>query len=402
MTKLSILPNTHTYRVIAAIVGLAILFGISAAARTFAADNTPQTGERFISIHDRGVEKGILTTASTLRKALDEAKISIDANDLVEPGLDAELVADSYQVNIYRARPVVVNDGTSSERILSAYQTPEQIAVHAGITLQDEDKAKLSLNDDMVSHGASLQVDIDRATPFTLVLYGNKTQAYTQETSVSGMLKAKNITLEAADTLSVAKDASITTGMTVEIWRNGKQTITEEQEIAFETEKIQDVNREVGFREIKTAGENGKKAVTYEVVMKNGVEESRKEIQAVVTGESKKQVEIIGAKLPTPTNPSEAQALGRQMMLAAGYGDDQWPCLYTLWMRESGWRTTAGNPSSGAYGIPQSLPASKMAAYGADYLTSASVQISWGLNYIKGRYGTPCGAYNKWQTSNWY
>ena len=192
--------------------------------------------------------------------------------------------------------------------------------------------------------------------------------------------------------------------MTVEIWRKGKKKITEEQEVAFEIEKIQDVNREVGFREIKTTGVNGKRAVTYEVVMKNGVEESRKEIQAVVTSEPKKQVEIIGAKLPTPTNPSEAQALGHQMMLAAGYGDDQWPCLYTLWMRESGWRTTAGNPSSGAYGIPQSLPASKMAAYGADYLTSASVQISWGLNYIKGRYGTPCGAMSAFnsRSPHWY
>lgn len=392
------------YRVIAAIVGLAILFGISAAARTFAVDNTPQTGERFISIHDRGIEKGILTTATTLRKALDEAKIAIDANDLVEPGLDAELVADSYQVNIYRARPVVVNDGTSSERILSAYQTPEQIAVHAGITLQDEDKASLSLNDDMVSHGAALQVDIDRATPFTLVLYGNKTQAYTQETIVSGMLKAKGVTLEAVDTLSVAKDASITSGMTVEIWRNGKQTITEEQETTFETEKIQDINREVGFREVKTGGEKGKKTVTYEVVMKNGAEESRKEIQSVVTSEPKNQVEIIGAKLPTPASPSEAQALGHQMMLAAGYGDDQWPCLYTLWTKESGWTTTAGNSSSGAYGIPQALPASKMASYGADYLTNASVQISWGLNYIKGRYGTPCGAMSAFnsRSPHWY
>ena len=122
----------------------------------------------------------------------------------------------------------------------------------------------------------------------------------------------------------------------------------------------------------------------------------------MTTEAAQKQVEIIGAKLPTPTNPSEAQALGKQMMLAAGFGEDQWGCLYNLWMRESGWRTTAGNVSSGAYGIPQSLPASKMAAFGDDYLTNPRTQIAWGLNYIKGRYGTLCGAWSSFQAKGWY
>ena len=91
-------------------------------------------------------------------------------------------------------------------------------------------------------------------------------------------------------------------------------------------------------------------------------------------------------------------------MLDAGFGEDQWACLVNLWNRESGWRTTAGNVSSGAYGIPQSLPASKMSAFGADYLTSAQTQIAWGLNYIKGRYGTPCGAWNAFssRSPSWY
>jgi hypothetical protein len=80
----------------------------------------------------------------------------------------------------------------------------------------------------------------------------------------------------------------------------------------------------------------------------------------------------------------------------------QFPCLNALWSHESGWRVTATNPTSGAYGIPQSLPGSKMASMGADWRTSARTQIRWGLGYIRGRYGTACAALASLRTRNWY
>jgi hypothetical protein len=73
-----------------------------------------------------------------------------------------------------------------------------------------------------------------------------------------------------------------------------------------------------------------------------------------------------------------------------------------LWNKESHWNERSRNASSGAYGIPQALPASKMSVYGADYLTNPVPQIKWGLNYIKGRYKTPCGAWSFWQSHGWY
>jgi len=101
------------------------------------------------------------------------------------------------------------------------------------------------------------------------------------------------------------------------------------------------------------------------------------------------------------------QALGRAMMLAAGWGADQWPPLRGLWTRESGWNARASNggggPDSGrAYGIPQSLPGSKMASAGADWRTSAATQIKWGLGYIRGRYGSPSSAMAHSNAFNWY
>jgi murein DD-endopeptidase MepM/ murein hydrolase activator NlpD len=99
---------------------------------------------------------------------------------------------------------------------------------------------------------------------------------------------------------------------------------------------------------------------------------------------------------------SGPQSVGHRMMLAAGWGENQWGPLLRLWNRESGWRVHARNPSSGAYGIPQALPASKLATAGGDWRNSAETQIRWGLGYIRGRYGSPANAWSHEVMHNWY
>ena len=84
------------------------------------------------------------------------------------------------------------------------------------------------------------------------------------------------------------------------------------------------------------------------------------------------------------------------------WGKNQHSCLVNLWNRESGWRHTAANPTSSAYGIPQSLPGKKMASAGADWRTNPETQIKWGLKYIKHRYETPCGAWSAFKKKGWY
>lgn len=103
-----------------------------------------------------------------------------------------------------------------------------------------------------------------------------------------------------------------------------------------------------------------------------------------------------------PVSSGDSRSIARSMLAGYGWGDDQWGCLDSLWMRESGWNHTAMNPSSGAYGIPQSLPGSKMATAGADWQTNPATQIEWGLGYISGRYGTPCGAWAHSEAVGWY
>jgi hypothetical protein len=96
-----------------------------------------------------------------------------------------------------------------------------------------------------------------------------------------------------------------------------------------------------------------------------------------------------------------AQAIAAQMVAARGWSQADMQAHVKLWTKESGWSTGAANPS-GAYGIPQALPGSKMAAFGANWRTSATTQIAWGLNYIAGRYGNPCAAWAHSVADNWY
>jgi hypothetical protein len=98
----------------------------------------------------------------------------------------------------------------------------------------------------------------------------------------------------------------------------------------------------------------------------------------------------------------DPRGAARVMLADYGWGSGQFSCLEALWAKESGWNPSAMNPSSGAFGIPQALPGSKMASAGADWRTSPVTQIRWGLGYIKGIYGSPCVAWGHSQATNWY
>ncbi len=100
----------------------------------------------------------------------------------------------------------------------------------------------------------------------------------------------------------------------------------------------------------------------------------------------------------------DPKSVARLLLPEYGFGSGQWGCLEQLWIGESDWRWWAENSSSGAYGIPQSLPASKMSSVASDWRTNPVTQIKWGLDYIKRSYGTPCNALSQWQarSPHWY
>jgi len=99
---------------------------------------------------------------------------------------------------------------------------------------------------------------------------------------------------------------------------------------------------------------------------------------------------------------SDPRDIARALMGDFGFGQDQFGCLDSLWTRESNWDVYADNPTSSAYGIPQSLPGSKMASAGSDWATNPVTQITWGLGYIRDRYGSPCSAWGHSESVGWY
>jgi hypothetical protein len=109
------------------------------------------------------------------------------------------------------------------------------------------------------------------------------------------------------------------------------------------------------------------------------------------------------ARKKAATKPSGTpEQIARQMLGRYGWSDSEFSCLQPLWYHESDWDPSADNPNSGAYGIPQALPGAQMASAGADWQTNPATQIKWGLDYIHGRYGSPCGAWAHEQADNWY
>jgi len=251
---------------------------------------------KLITVYDRGNTRVFLSDKKTLGDALNAQGIELDARDTVEPSVNEELVAPDYQVNIYRARPVVVVDGAVRVKTVSPYQTAQQIAQDAQIIVHPEDITTLRPLANFVGDGAGLQMVITRATILTLDLYGNKTEIRTQAKTVGDMLKEKDIVLGENGRISVDESTPITAGMEVRVWREGQQTVTMKQEISVTSQIVYDNDRPLGYREIGQAGTPGSRNVTYQLEIKDGIEISRVEIANIITRQPTNQTEVIGLR----------------------------------------------------------------------------------------------------------
>ena len=117
------------------------------------------------------------------------------------------------------------------------------------------------------------------------------------------------------------------------------------------------------------------------------------------------QIRVATALAPAESSPPNQQApqqIARKMLRSFGWTWRQFKYLNLLWEAESSWNVSAENPSTGAYGIPQAVPGSKMSAAGPDWQTDAATQIRWGLGYISADYGSPRVAWEHEVTYGWY
>jgi hypothetical protein len=233
---------------------------------------------------------------------------------------------------------------------------------------------------------------------------------------------------KAIDAKSVKSAREAGADVAVQVQRVESKQVTKKSPVAFDTKTVQDDDRFIDEGKlVRTDGERGVRTrvillrtVDGEVVFRKELSDkvTKKPVDRVIVEGTKERpvVEETSAKVETeaasePSEPSEpstpvpagsVKEIGQQMAAARGWTGQEWTCLEMLWERESGWNHQAANPSSGAYGIPQALPGSKMGSAGSDWATNPATQIKWGLGYIADRYGTPCGAWGHSESVGWY
>ena len=345
--------------------------------------------------HDKKQET-LPTRAKTVGEFLDRVNVKINEGDVVEPSKDTEILDEKFRINVYRARPVVVVDGQKKTFAFSAASTPRSVASQAGVQVYPEDKIESKMETDFIRNSSlGERVVIDRATPATLNLYGTPVPIRTHSKTVSDLLKEKRVVLAKDDTVQPSLDSIITDQSQIFVTRNGTQILTVEEPIAMEVQTIDDDSLSFGTTVIRQKGVAGKRLVTYQLELQNGKETSRKTIQSIVASEPVKQVIARGRVVYIPGDKES-------VMAAAGISRSDFPYVNYIVSRESGWNAAARNKSSGAFGLCQALPGTKMASAGADWESNPVTQLKWCNGYATGRYGSWAAAYNFWLAKHYW
>lgn len=307
----------------------------------FADDENGQKEDHFVTIYDSGTEVTVKTASMTVKDVLEKVQIDYDESDIVEPGLDSMIDSDNYRINVYRARPVIVKDGAHSLYLMSASYDPKSIAREAGLTIYDGDEIKVEFNQNFLEAGA--------ASTYTIT-------------------------------------------------RNGGRRVTVEEIIPYSVETRYDYNLAQGERYLEQAGEDGRKVTVYEARFEDNREVERTLVSEEVKVEPVPEIVVVGAKLSIAPEQETCVSWLREAGIAES---DLEAAIYIIY-HESGCRVDARNAYSGAYGIPQALPGTKMATAGADWETNPITQIRWMDSYVKGRYGSWQAALNFKLERGWY
>ncbi len=359
--------------------------------------------KHIVNIYVDGEKQTVSTRAKTVEELFERLDIVLIEEDIVEPSRDSLIIDDDTQVNVYRARPVSIIDGDRTITLLSAQRAPRLLANAAGIKLLPEDKAIFqSAEVDLLENTSPEQVVIVRSQPIQINIFGVIRQYRTTAETVADVLIENNIELKDNETVQPTNlESKVTSNMLISINAPGIKTASVIEEIPYDSETITDDNLETGQRELRTAGQNGERAVIYQIVEENGQEVSRSELQTIITKQPVNEVYARGTK-PATISPSVSVSEDKaSLMAAAGIAPSDYVYVDYIVSKESNWRPGAYNAGSGAYGLCQSLPASKMASAGADYLTNPVTQLRWCAGY-SARYGGWQGAYNAWLAQGWW
>ena len=334
------------------------------------------------------------TKAKTVGEMIAKLPLHLIPEDVVEPSLDTPIPEDNFRVNIYRARPVTVVDNSNKIVTLTAQKSPRVVAGNAGLSLQPEDRASFehgSVTENVIGE----KVVVGRATPVALNLYGAQLTAYTQAKTVKELLAEKQIKLSGGETVQPAQNTLITPNLPVFVLRKDAKVVTAEAPVPAPEQIVNDPSLSFGTTVVRQAGAPGKKLITYILQTDpSGKETSRQILQEVILQAAVPQITARGSTVAITGDKTG-------IMATAGISSSDYAYANYIVSRESNWRVTAQN-ASGAYGLCQALPGSKMVSAGGDWATNPVTQLRWCAGYAQARFGGWGGAYNFWLSHHYW
>lgn len=350
-------PKVHKHQVLLPMATFAVLGLISGFLFLFYGGTTVEGADvKRVSIYVDGQKRILPTRAHTVGELLQRMDINLDESDIVEPGVNTPILEDDLSINVYRAKPVTIvdEDGTKvSARI--AESSPESLAKKAGFNMHPEDKAVFAPPDQALDDGVVGElINIKRAVPVTINLYGNAITARTHAKTVGELLGEKDIKSIQGDNVYPTLESPIQKDMQIFIVPSGKQIAITEEPIAPPVETRLDATIDVGVTKVIDPGVEGKQVVVYEVEIVDGQEVSRKAIQKVVAVQPQKRIVLAGAKSAGFGGGFEA-ALARLRSCEGSYSSNTGNGYYGAYQFNAGtWRTNA--PAGYQDTLPHNAP----------------------------------------------
>ncbi|QPK82169.1 DUF348 domain-containing protein [Schaalia sp. ZJ405] len=398
--------NSHVDSVLAA---AGITVGPHDLVQPSAEETVPNGGTvivRTASPHTLSVDGRVKTVWSTSESA---DAILADAG---YSGTQVALAADRSSTRptvtslVARPRPVsVIVDGHETTTQARPGQQTHQVLESAGVKVSPLDRVSVSTADDgqlvvsvaRVSRGEATQT---QSVPFTqedredAQMFVGESQVTTLGVNGSSMT---TVWEEKADDAVVHRVETSVVNLvepTTQIRSVGTKDVTPEALVAAGIDpkaKLEEKTEADGTTSVRYRAKLGSLSTPEELAQYVSGSEAADLLAAAQS-----------AGVPLTYSGEDPRSIAQGLVSGRGWSSSEFQCLVTLWNRESGWNPYAANPSSGAYGIPQALPGTKMASAGADWRTNPATQITWGLGYIAGRYGTPCSALGHSNSVGWY
>ncbi|HTB49011.1 MAG TPA: ubiquitin-like domain-containing protein [Verrucomicrobiae bacterium] len=316
--------------------------------------DTPASNAYVVIISHDHIEQTVPSREPTVGTLLAKLHITLGQGDVVEPSLTTRINQDKFRINIYRAVPVAIVDGTNTTFTFSAATTPRAIAEQAGISLYPEDELTTSPTSNFVSQQAVGEtVTIKRSVPISLILYGVPTVTRTHSDTVGQMLAEKHIVLRNGDTVQPVANTPITANQQIFILHKGTKIATSTQPIPAPVQTINDPTLTVGTSAVRQQGSPGVLLITYQVDEKTGAQTQLQSVQL-----QPPVTEIIAkgtAPVPVSSNLAAWLAELRDCESGGNYQDDTGNGYYGAYQFSVGTWDTLGTGYATANLAPPSV-----------------------------------------------